>query len=214
MSKIDYEKPALQYWQASQLDEVEASMSVGGGSPPVQGVVYLLNNVDGLSSIGNYGILGHAAMMIKKSGSSYCTLYNFGPDDNSSAFSEGAVGWFSEGDMTFSTFSSKCREGGVLINNGVASIWREGFDRYIKIVCAQNICDKMCSYANGKVRNPNRYNAVSYNCLSFVTDVLSYGGITIYDSAGADLSAYLIPNTFFDSASRSSLGTLCSAQYI
>ncbi|NHM13733.1 hypothetical protein [Xiamenia xianingshaonis] len=71
---LTYEKPRIHYWPAENLDAIEATMSGGGGYYPATGSVYLLNNVDGLSSIGDIGILGHAAMMIQKPNSSLFSL--------------------------------------------------------------------------------------------------------------------------------------------
>lgn len=211
--RIAYEKPGIQYWPAADLDAIEATMSGGGGYYPATGSVYLLNNVDGLSSIGNTGILGHAAIMIQKPYSSLFSLYNFGPSDNESPIHEGAVGMFAQGDMSYPTFQSQCRNGGVLVSNGDTS-WTEGFDRHIRIDVSQSACALMRSYAIDKISNPNYYIAISYNCLSFVIDVLSYGGITIYGPSGNDLSASLIPNSFFNDASSCSLGSFHAAQYI
>lgn len=208
-----YEKPSIQYWSATDLDAIEATMSGGGGTYPATGSVYLLNNVDGLSSISNTGILGHAAIMIQKPYSVLFSLYNFGPRDNKSPIHEGAIGMFAEGDMSYSTFQSQCRRGGVAVANDYMK-WIEGFDRYIRIDVSQSICALMRSYAINKISASNSYVAVSYNCLSFVIDVLSYGGITIYGPSGNNLSSSLIPNTFFNEASSCSLGIFHAVQYI
>lgn len=208
-----YQKPSIQYWPAANLDAIEATMSGGGGYYPATGSVYLLNNVDGLSSIGDIGILGHAAIMIQKPYSSLFSLYNFGPSDNESPIHEGAVGVFAEGDMSYATFRSQCQNGGVVVDNDHTS-WTEGFDRCIRIDVSQSTCSLMRSYAIGKISDPNYYIAISYNCLSFVIDVLSYGGITVYGPSGGDLSASLIPNSFFNDASSCSLGSFHAVQYI
>jgi hypothetical protein len=212
-SKATYRKPDIQYWSAADLDAIEATMSGGGGSYPATGSVYLLNNVDGLSSVGDTGILGHAAIMIQKPYSSLFSLYNFGPSDNKSPFCEGTIGVFADGDMSWTAFRSKCRSGGVAVENGNTS-WTEGFDRHIRIDVSQSACALMRRFAINKISNPSYYVAVSYNCLSFVIDVLSYGGITVYGSSGNDLSASLIPNSFFNDASSCSLGSFHAVQYI
>lgn len=209
---MKYEKPTLQYWNAAQLNDIEATMSGGGGYLPAMGSIYLLNNVDGLITVGEYGLLGHAAILIQKPDTPECTLFNFSPVDNHSGFLDGAVAHCSLGDMTFSAFAGHCRNGGVLVNNGSIE-WTEGFDRYIKIHTYQSVCDTLRTRALSRASGSLFYNVLSYNCLSFVIDILSASNIKIYDSSGNDLSTSLIPNSFFNQAASSSKGTFYAATY-
>ncbi len=176
----------------------------GGGSSPSYRTIYVLNTPTGLY------VLGHSAILFEMP-SGQVELYSFHPKDNKTFSTDGSIASISRKDdsLSFYQFRNACKTGdGILIYNQYKH-WCEPFARYIRLKVTQNSFSTMRLLALNNKANPPSYNGLGYNCLHFVMDILTAGGIvlrakgeSLYDNRPP------VPNIFHEEADETTTGVI------
>lgn len=92
---------------------------------------------------------------------------------------------------------------GIPVFNGHKT-WNEPFRRAMKLKVPYRKYLNMLSLAGDKATNPPEYIAATYNCQSFVNEILAAGGVVLGKELGSgNVFSYaggLVPNVVFDGA--------------
>ncbi len=171
----------------------------GGGSS--YRTIYMLNSEYGL------WILGHSALLLERADKSV-ELFSFHPHDNQTGTpTTGSVATIAnESEATsFATFRNVCRSNGGIVVDNAYTQWLERFNRYIELSISPSSYASIRGLANKRRANPPEYSAVSYNCQTFVNQLLAAGNVVLC-SRGLSLYTEIVPNKVYQEADRTTTG--------
>ena len=201
--KLPYNKPSLQYWGTADLDNIEATMSGGGGV--VYYDVYIVNNPNFL-----FGVGGHSAILFAARSYSSCSLFSFHPHDNHSNPAPGQLAEIAQSSdsANFAAFKNACNtQNGILLKNNAGWSGYEKFTRYIRLGVTYAKYSNMLSFCNRYRNAPPYYSGLGssmttgINCQGFVNYILSSQRITLKTDLGISLANNIVPNEVIENAS-------------
>lgn len=208
-----YHSPYLEKITKDNIDGIIPLLMSGGSGEWGGSVTPSYLNVYVVNSPGFfYGALGHSAILFENDYGEV-HLFSFHPYDNVTPRGAGSIAQIADDreEANFQSFKSACftKSGdssvapGILVSNGNIT-WYEPFRRALRLKVSYSQFYNMQSFARRSVASPHSYVIASYNCQTYINELLATGKVVLGKSLGSgnviSYAGALVPNIVYEGA--------------